>query len=114
MSPDAVFTPLRARMKAESWCIRILKADHSMQFGKDAEKERLMLNVAGQLAGLWLKTPPGGTGEWNVNDGTELDLSWNEKAQHPTWYLPSPLQFLFETPYHCSLHLDHNRNADYL
>jgi hypothetical protein len=69
---------IRERMRARTWWIRLLKADHAVWY-EDPEQRDTICNVAGQIAA-----------HWNIDENrnpalTELTLGWNATVGQVQW-----------------------------
>lgn len=88
MTPELCLKGIRARMRARTWWVRLLKADHSVTYA-DPVVQHTICNVSGQIAA-----------EWNADDDrapnlTELTLRYNAAEGHKRvewtgWMAPPP------------------------
>jgi Alpha/beta hydrolase domain len=70
---------IRAQMRARTWWIRVIGADHIFQMNGDFQAEQKLCNAAGQIAA-----------RWNVEGGrdpnkTELTLEYDKVNKEAVW-----------------------------
>ena len=78
MAPEWLLKPLRARMRARTWWIKLVKTDHAIWYDPP-EKRDAICNIVGQIAALW-----------NMDGGrdpkkTELTIDWDKEKKQVTW-----------------------------
>ena len=67
---------IREQMRAKTWRVRVVNADHKMAFAKPEMRDEIC-GVAGQIAALWTLE--------RARDRTELTLKWDYDAGQTTW-----------------------------
>jgi hypothetical protein len=67
---------MRKQMRAKTWWLRVVNADHKMAFAKSEMRDEIC-GVAGQIAALWTLE--------RSRDRTELTLKWDFEADQTTW-----------------------------
>jgi pimeloyl-ACP methyl ester carboxylesterase len=95
MAPDLILKPIRERMRARTWWIKLVKTDHAIWYDPP-EKRDAICNIAGQIAAMWNKD-----GERDP-EKTELTIDWDKERNQvrgTPWMAPtsgpvkSPTQF---------------------
>lgn len=87
MGPELIFGPIRKQMKAKSWQIKVKGMDHGFKFKTESEEERIT-SALGVIAGIWLEgdvSDPDNPVPWNLEDGTEMAMRYDEKEDKAIW-----------------------------
>lgn len=75
---EILLQPLRQRMRARTWWIRVVGADHAMWYDDDQVRGTIC-NISGQIAAMW-------NIDGNRNPAaTELTLQYDAAQQQVTW-----------------------------
>lgn len=101
LAPEVVLKSVRARMRARTWWIRLINADHAVWYERD-EVRNSICNIAGQIAASW-----NAIDEHNP-DLTELTIGYNpadgvERVEWTTWMEPPPEPIREPTQLHLSI-----------
>ncbi|KAH9212865.1 hypothetical protein DL95DRAFT_463524 [Leptodontidium sp. 2 PMI_412] len=81
LCPEIQLASIRKKMKARTWWVRVVNADHSFEFKGELKKR--ISDICGQIAGLWLTLRDPGLTELTIweQDGV---VSWTD------WMAPKP------------------------
>ena len=81
MAPEWLLRPLRARIRARTWWIKLVKTDHAIWYDPPENTEAIcdIVGHIGQIAALW-----------NMDGGrdpekTELTVDWDKEKKQVTW-----------------------------
>jgi hypothetical protein len=88
MAPELILKSIRARMRARTWWIRLVKADHAIWYDNPDTRDTIC-NVAGQIAATW---NVGGNRDPAL---TELTIRYNategyHRVEWTEWMAPPP------------------------